>query len=91
MVFIVPLVLFLSCNTRPDINYALATRALEAAREENAAISGCASRNYYIAEREYKTGRRMFTKGDWNGANEKFESARIFAEKAEEEALFCDR
>jgi hypothetical protein len=87
---ICPLIL-LSCNTKPDVDYALASRALSAAKAEGADFNECASRNYYEAQRLFKLGEKYYKVKDYSAAIGSLNDSIRHSEKAEEEAVFCEK
>ena len=89
-------VLFLlaSCTTTDQgLQRAKAIRAVQAAAGAGAALSSCGAQNYYEAERQLKLGERWFldSKVMDSSAYVYFKKATELAEKAEEEAVFCDK
>lgn len=93
LMFLPVLFIFSSCGTfDPKINRAIARRALNAASVAGAASSKCASKDFYDAERNLKLGERyLMDKNVSDSSDDYFIKATSLAEKAEEEALFCEK
>ena len=92
LIFPVLIILF-SCSTfDPKVNQAIARRSLQAATDAGAETSKCASRDFYEAERTLRIGERALSeKKVVDTSDDYFISATSLAEKAEEEALFCEK
>jgi len=83
----------MSCSSfDPKVNRAIARRAVEAAADAGAQTSKCGAKNYYEAERNLKMGERwMMNSSTFDNSDEYFSKAISYGEKAEEEAVFCDK
>jgi hypothetical protein len=92
---ILPVLFFFvsSCSTTDStLERAIAIRALQAAAKAGAPLSPCASQNYYEAERQIKLGERwLMDRKVMDSSDLYFKKATVFAEQAEEEALFCGK
>jgi hypothetical protein len=85
---LLPLILMMAlggcAHKRPSMEYVLAREAFMAAREGESARY--APGYYHKAEESYRRGVQAYNEQSYDEAVEEFESARIFAEKAENAA-----
>ncbi|MEI6093588.1 MAG: hypothetical protein WCQ47_07930 [bacterium] len=93
LIFIPVLFVLCSCSTfNPKINRAIARRSLDAASAAGATSSKCASKDFYDAERSLKMGERfLMDRKTSESSDEYFIKATSLAEKAEQEATFCEK